>query len=84
MLVSRGDVPRNDYAPEDDLPDEPKYDKFAYENDKKMWGIDNNFYDDEGADILRSEPRKHRKLYYTSGMKHLYYALLKKAAFTRL
>lgn len=69
--MSRGDVPRNDYAPEDDFPDEPKYDKFAYENDKKVWGLDNDFSEDEGADILRAQPRKHRKFHYASGMRQL-------------
>lgn len=73
VSVSRGDVPRNDdvsrngYVPEDYFPDEPKYDKLAYENDKKMWGID-DLSEDEGANIMRNDrPRKQRKPHYTSG-----------------
>lgn len=73
VSVSRGDVPRNDdvsrndYFPEDYFPDEPKYDKFAYENDKKMWGIDDPS-EDEGANIMRNDrPRKQRKPHYNSG-----------------
>lgn len=67
-LVSRGDVVRNDLTPEDDqLPEEPEYDKFAYENDRKMWGIDNSFNENDGVDGLRGEARKQRRLHYTSG-----------------
>lgn len=67
-LVSRGDVARNDFTSEDDqLPEEPEYDKFAYENDRKMWGIDNSFNENDGVDGLRGEARKQRRLHYTSG-----------------
>lgn len=67
-LVSRGDVARNYFTSEDDhLPEEPEYDKFAYENDRKMWGLDNSYNEDEGVDGLRSEARKERRLHYTSG-----------------
>ena len=51
VSVSRGEVPRNDFGLDEDLPDEPRYDKFAYENDKKIWGLD-NFSED------RSEERR--------------------------
>lgn len=68
-LVSQGDVGRNDFTSEDDrLPDEPRYDKFAYENDKKMWGLDNGFNEDEGVDGFRGQARKERRLHYTSGV----------------
>ena len=68
-LVSRGDVARNYFTSEDDhLPEEPEYDKFAYENDKKMWGLDKSFNEDEGIDGLRGEARKERRLHYTSGI----------------
>ena len=67
--MSRGDVTRNYLTPEDDqLPEEPEYDKFAYENDKKMWGLDNSFNENDGIDGLRGETRKERRLHYTSGM----------------
>ena len=67
-LVSRGDVARNDFTSEDDqLPEEPEYDKFAYENDRKMWGLDNSFNENDGVDGLRGEARKQRRLHYTSG-----------------
>lgn len=67
-LVSRGDVTRNDFTSEDDqLPEEPEYDKFAYENDRKMWGIENSFNENDGVDGLRDEARKQRRLHYTSG-----------------
>ncbi|XP_068712430.1 uncharacterized protein [Montipora foliosa] len=63
--VSRADVPRNrDFTPYDQFPDEPKYDKFAYETDKKMWGMDNDNYEDEGEGILRSPPRKRKKYHF--------------------
>ena len=66
--MSRGDVARNYLTPEDDqLPEEPEYDKFAYENDKKMWGLDNSFNENDRVDDLRSEARKERRLHYTSG-----------------
>ncbi|XP_078359064.1 uncharacterized protein LOC144643627 isoform X2 [Oculina patagonica] len=61
--MSQGDVGRNDFTPEDDrLPDEPRYDKFAYENDKKLWG----YNEDEGVDGFRDQTRKERRLHYTS------------------
>ena len=66
-LVPQGDVARNYLTPEDDqVPEEPEYDKFAYENDKKMWGLDNSF-DENDVEGLRSEARKERRLHYTSG-----------------
>lgn len=66
--MSRGDVARNYLTTEDDqLPEEPEYDKFAYENDKKMWGLDNSFNENDGIDGLRGEARKERRLHYTSG-----------------
>lgn len=71
ILVSRGDVPRNQgYVPYDDFPNEPKYDRFAYENDKKMWGMDNDVPEDEDEGNLRSPPRKHRKNDYSRGLMH--------------
>ena len=66
--MSRGDVARNYFTSDDDqLPEEPEYDKFAYENDKKTWGIDNNFNENDGDDGLRGEARKERRLHYISG-----------------
>lgn len=71
FLNTRGDPARNDFTPEDDqFPEEPKYDKFAYENDKKMWGLDNGFNEDEGMDGLTADGRKERRLHYTSGAVH--------------
>ena len=67
VSVSRGEVPRNDFGLDEDLPDEPRYDKFAYENDKKIWGLDNFSEDDDEANMFGARPRKHRKLHYTSG-----------------
>lgn len=67
-MITQGDPARNEFNPEDDqLPEEPKYDKFAFENDKKMWGLDNDFNEDEDIDGMGSHGRKERRLHHTSG-----------------
>lgn len=71
-LVSQGDVGRNDFTPENDqLPEDPKYDKFAYENDKKLWGLNDGFNEDgEDEEVYgsRGHAKKNRRLHFTSGM----------------
>ncbi|XP_022790461.1 uncharacterized protein LOC111329957 isoform X2 [Stylophora pistillata] len=67
IIGSQSDPARNEFNPEDDqLPEEPKYDKFAFENDKKMWGLDNDFSEDEDIDGMGSHGRKERRLHHNS------------------
>lgn len=68
LIITRGDPARNEFTPEDDqLPEEPKYDKFAYENDKKMWGLDNGYNEDEDIDGMGAHGRKEHRLHHTLG-----------------
>lgn len=48
--------------------EELKYDKFVYENDKKMWGLDNGYNEDEDIDGMGVYSRKEYWLYYILGM----------------
>lgn len=69
VLVLWGDVFRNwDFIFYDEFFDELKYDKFVYEIDKKMWGMDNDNYEDEGEGILRLFLRKCKKYYFDVGL----------------